>query len=430
MAHHSGMWFEAAEYMIESMDLFSEKNSPVESELKSQIIKLFERALSDDSPVRASMLLHFQYAEFLERNKMFEQVNRIYSRLYQSSLGGGLVRVDGQSKTHKQNKDDDKLNGNLENHQLISPLNGLRAIIIKDPTLAYIQHMRFARRVEGIKSARNIFKRARADNRCKFHVYVFAAKMEYACTKDMNVSQKIYELGLKKYQKDPEFLQQYTKFMRMLNESNNTRVLYERVLNENQNQIMNKVDINKEVASSVKFLWSDYTAFESMVGDLASITGVEKRKIINTVSNDAYSITNPITLAAKEKSVLTHHTNLLTLQQQQPHTGRVSSQPFNAQTQKLENDIANYKNDDSHIKSDVIQRHKTNVKIARYSFLDLDACPNYELKSLGVDEKSLGDLTNGLKQNREDLDKDDMHWFEILSFSANFRLIEVSKKAG
>merc|ERR1712157_607316 len=118
----------------------------------------------------------------------------------------------------------------------ISPLTSLTPIPILDPTLSYIQHMKYARRIEGIKSARAIFKKARADYRVRYQVYVFAAKMEYTCTKDMNVAQKIFELGLKKFKKDPEFLQQYTKFMRMLNETNNTRVLYERVLNESHDK--------------------------------------------------------------------------------------------------------------------------------------------------------------------------------------------------
>lgn len=43
--------------------------------------------------------------------------------------------------------------------------------------------MRFLRRVEGIRSARTIFKKAREDTRISYHVYVAAAFMEYFCTK-------------------------------------------------------------------------------------------------------------------------------------------------------------------------------------------------------------------------------------------------------
>ena len=43
--------------------------------------------------------------------------------------------------------------------------------------------MKFARRAEGIKSGRMIFKKAREDARTRHHVYVTAALMEYYCSK-------------------------------------------------------------------------------------------------------------------------------------------------------------------------------------------------------------------------------------------------------
>ena len=43
--------------------------------------------------------------------------------------------------------------------------------------------MKFARRAEGIKSARLVFKMAREDKKSRYHVYVAAALMEYYCSK-------------------------------------------------------------------------------------------------------------------------------------------------------------------------------------------------------------------------------------------------------
>lgn len=48
---------------------------------------------------------------------------------------------------------------------------------------AYIQLMKFVRRTEGVQFARAIFKRARQDSRCKFHIFVASALMEYYCSK-------------------------------------------------------------------------------------------------------------------------------------------------------------------------------------------------------------------------------------------------------
>lgn len=52
-----------------------------------------------------------------------------------------------------------------------------------DPTLIYIQYMKFSRRTESITSARGIFKRAREDPRCNYEIYSSAALMEYYCSK-------------------------------------------------------------------------------------------------------------------------------------------------------------------------------------------------------------------------------------------------------
>lgn len=61
--------------------------------------------------------------------------------------------------------------------------NKLLVIEDIDPTLVYIQYMKFARRAEGIKSGRSIFKKAREDPRTRHHVFVSAALMEYYCSK-------------------------------------------------------------------------------------------------------------------------------------------------------------------------------------------------------------------------------------------------------
>lgn len=125
--------------------------------------------------------------------------------------------------------------------------NKLLAIEDIDPTLVYIQYMKFARRAEGIKSGRTIFKKAREDLRTRHHVYVTAALMEYYCSKvrahriigvihlvmklyfnhefffcrllsqDKSVAFKIFELGLKKYGDIPEYILAYIDYLSHLN---------------------------------------------------------------------------------------------------------------------------------------------------------------------------------------------------------------------
>nr|XP_054774359.1 cleavage stimulation factor subunit 3-like [Lytechinus pictus] len=127
--------------------------------------------------------------------------------------------------------------------------------------------MKFARRAEGIKAARTVFKKAREDPRSKYHVFVAAALMEYYCSKDSQVAFKIFELGLKKYGNVPEYILAYVDYLSHLNEDNNTRVLFERVLTSGS--------LPQEQSGEI---WLRFEDFESTSGDLASIIKVEKRR--------------------------------------------------------------------------------------------------------------------------------------------------------
>lgn len=54
--------------------------------------------------------------------------------------------------------------------------------------------------------------------------------MEYYCSKDKNIAFRIFELGLKKFSHIPEYVMSYIDYLSHLNEDNNTRVLFERIL--------------------------------------------------------------------------------------------------------------------------------------------------------------------------------------------------------
>ena len=52
-----------------------------------------------------------------------------------------------------------------------------------EPTLVWIQYIRFVKRNEDIVAARKLFKRAREDNRSTYHLFIANANLEYFCTK-------------------------------------------------------------------------------------------------------------------------------------------------------------------------------------------------------------------------------------------------------
>lgn len=81
--------------------------------------------------------------------------------------------------------------------------------------------MRFLRRIEGIRSARQIFKKARDDSRISYHVYVAAAFMEYFCTKDKNIAYKIFQLGSTKFDHIPEYVLSFIELAKHINGKEN-----------------------------------------------------------------------------------------------------------------------------------------------------------------------------------------------------------------
>lgn len=160
--------------------------------------------------------------------------------------------------------------------------------------------MKFARRAEGIKSARTIFKKAREDVRSRYHVFVAAALMEYYCSKDKDIAFRIFELGLKRFGGSPEFVMCYIDYLSHLNgmytqfivffliillyisfsEDNNTRVLFERVLSSG--------GLTPHLSVEV---WNRFLEFESNIGDLSSIVKVERRRsaVLENVNVFSYS---------------------------------------------------------------------------------------------------------------------------------------------
>uniref|UniRef100_A0A8C5AWP6 Cleavage stimulation factor, 3' pre-RNA, subunit 3 n=1 Tax=Gadus morhua TaxID=8049 RepID=A0A8C5AWP6_GADMO len=230
LGHHPDVWYEAAQYLEQSSKLLAEKGDMNNAKLFSdEAANIYERAIG--TLLKKNMLLYFSFADYEESRMKHEKVHSIYNRLL-----------------------------------------GIEDI---DPTLVYIQYMKFARRAEGIKMGRTIFKKAREDLRTRHHVYVTAALMEYYCSKDKSVAFKIFELGLKKYGDIPEYILAYIDYLSHLNEDNNTRVLFERVLTSGS--------MSPEKSGEI---WARFLAFESNIGDLASILKVERRRF--TAFKDEY----------------------------------------------------------------------------------------------------------------------------------------------
>ncbi|CDW56910.1 cleavage stimulation factor subunit 3 [Trichuris trichiura] len=222
LGFHSDLWYEASLYMQDASRRLLEKgDTKFSNHLVNYTTALFERAIG--FVWKNNVLLHFAYADYEEERMRFDKVQSIYNRL-------------------------------LENSAI-------------DPTLAYIQYMRFFRRREGIVGARTVFKKAREDTRCTWQVYVAAAQMELACTKESTVATKIFELALQKFPNVPEVALAYIEFLISLNNKENTRSLFERILTSDQIPPEKTVDV-----------WNRYLEYESYVGDFKRLRDIKRRR--------------------------------------------------------------------------------------------------------------------------------------------------------
>lgn len=225
--HHPNVWHEYASYLDEQIKSLNDKEAETSKKLSRELTTLYERATK--GLMKHNLLIHFAYADFEESRNDRKKALEIYNNLIEAAR---------------------------EDKQI-------------DLTLVYIQLMRFTRRTEGSKAARAVFIKARNDERCSHHIFTAAALMDYHCSKDHTTACKIFELGLKKFNTCPDYILSYIHFMNSLNEENNTRVLFERVLTTCSLQPKDTIEI-----------WNSFLEFEAGIGDLSSITKVERRRTI------------------------------------------------------------------------------------------------------------------------------------------------------
>lgn len=136
----------------------------------------------------SSLLLHFQFCDFLELGGNHEEADAIYKKLIET----------------------------------------------KPEPLVWIQYIFFSRRIYNIHGARKIFFKARKSLNCTYHVYVAAALLEYYVNKDESVSKAIFELGLKRYSQEPSFLLQYIQFLQYKNDEGDMKDLFNKIESSNK----------------------------------------------------------------------------------------------------------------------------------------------------------------------------------------------------
>ncbi|EPQ59815.1 Suf-domain-containing protein [Gloeophyllum trabeum ATCC 11539] len=202
----------------------------------------------------SSFLLNFAYAEELEIRGEKEKVHKVYENLLEtlskqleelekkitpaSSFSANMPTTGNDSGNAANGFAAPAEGGAGSNNSSFSSQNSDEAPS-KTKELAdrrteyglvYIMYIRFARRAENEKSARAIFSRARKDRWTPWEVYEAHALMEYHCQKETLATSRIFEAGLKAFGHEVEFVLRYLGFLISINDENNARALFERVI--------------------------------------------------------------------------------------------------------------------------------------------------------------------------------------------------------
>lgn len=203
--HYAEIWYEAAMYLA-SYGAHEDAS------------KMFERAVK---ALPKNILIHFAFADYEETKKNFDKAAAIYEDLLSE----------------------------------------------RQDAIIYIQYQKFVRRKYGVDRARQVFVKAAKSENCSYHVYVASALMEFQINKNAQVAVKVFERGLKnpKFMQEPAYILEYLKLLEHLNDRNNTRVLFKKVLST----------IPKEKSLEI---WNKFLEFEYSEGDPNAINEVEESK--------------------------------------------------------------------------------------------------------------------------------------------------------
>lgn len=232
--YYPELWFSFAEYIL------SDKQSNT-----SEAIDILNSGIQANS---TSFLLFYKLAELYERDGKFEDMKDTFTRLI-SNLKTERARIIR----------DKEENGGHAVEQLNTEDDNAR-----DVTSAYIVYMKTVKRSQGIKEARRIFGEGRKLAYCTHHIYVASAMMEYYNDRSSGISTKIFEIGLKRFANDSEFIREYFDFLVLTNDDTNARALFEKT-------------VSRMSPEDAYPLFVHFLQYEASFGELGALLKLETR---------------------------------------------------------------------------------------------------------------------------------------------------------
>ncbi|WVR05236.1 hypothetical protein IAU60_002248 [Kwoniella sp. DSM 27419] len=182
----------------------------------------------------------------------------------------GDINMDGDGVSDVQKMVEERENRG----KLVAERRGVEVEqLIRGINIAWVMYMRFARRAEGIKAARGVFGKARKSPHLSWHIFEASAMMEYHSNKDSAVAIRIFELGLKLFSEDADYVIKYLQFLLSVNDDTNARALFER-------------SAIRIPASKARPLWDTWARYEYLYGDLSAVHKLEAR-FVEAFPNDS-----------------------------------------------------------------------------------------------------------------------------------------------
>ncbi|KAG2111422.1 hypothetical protein BD769DRAFT_1630282 [Suillus cothurnatus] len=227
------------------------------------------------NPTSFLLLLHFAYCELQESRKEHAEVTATFDK-FLDVLRAELDELENRVNSANSSFTSDGSGrtvptsapaGNGSGPLPMRSLQKSKSFPTEDKNgVVWIMYIRFARRALDLKAFRSVFAKARRDRWTPWEVYEAAALMEYHCNKDggTGVASRIFEKGLETYGDEIEFVLRYLGFLISVNDENNARALFERV-------------ITAFPPERARPLWERWARYEYQYGDLEAAQKLEKR---------------------------------------------------------------------------------------------------------------------------------------------------------
>ncbi|GAA6062293.1 hypothetical protein JCM10212_004381 [Sporobolomyces blumeae] len=145
----------------------------------------------------------------------------------------------------------------------------------------WITEMRFARRADGVKPARQIFTKARKSPHLSWQVVEASATMEMYWNEEPKIATNVFELGLKLFAAVPEYVLKYLEFLLQQNNANNARALFERTVSVIE-------------PAKAKGIWDRMAQYEYEYGD-----HLAAQKMFQRYSETFFDVPTPVRFASK-----------------------------------------------------------------------------------------------------------------------------------